>query len=611
MSLVVDINFTGTYTPPVANVVNLNFGPVIPPLPDPKIASVYMSVGAARTTAGLLYASNTSRPFGPSVRAAWETATQNQVTAAAVYEQSQKLRTLNNMVWDGAIKRPRVFEIVLRDLNRSRSAVGVPYEFGARISRVLADRWVNLSRSRSANELRWQSAARIEKSWQDGYKNLFPLKRFSQLPWEVAAHRNKVIAGSFQRAASLNVVSHLPWEWGRHPGPGREPNPPLPPPVPQYVPTADLNFQCRWSPFDPFAVMLNFGRYPCSPTGGFVPVLKVYFVSNYCDVVLLPSGTPIPVKSINISVDVNSWAWSFTASAPMAALDMIAPSSSGVAQIQVTVNGQIWKMLVETYSVQREFGRSSITFGGRSVTAFLAEPYAPKRSFVQASDFTARQLAEAEITRAGLVTGYTLEWNIADWLIPSGVGSFDQKSPVQVVSSIVEAAGGALQSHPANKTLIAIARYPSMPSLWNTLTPDLTLPIDVMKTLGMNWSQKPAYNAVVVSGERQGVTGLIRLSGTAGDQQAQMVTDALITHADAARARGLTILADTGKQARVTIEVPMLASIGLLNPGKLIAVTGDTTAWRGLVRSTGVAAAWDNAQSLTVRQSVELERHFA
>lgn len=52
----------------------------------------------------------------------------------------------------------------------------------------------------------------------------------------------------------------------------------------------------------------------------------------------------------------------------------------------------------------------------------------------------------------------------------------------------------------------------------------------------------------------------------------------------------------------------MLNSVGLLDPGLLIAVGEGTTNWRGLVRATSIAADW--GESLTVRQTVEVERHY-
>lgn len=87
-----------------------------------------------------------------------------------------------------------------------------------------------------------------------------------------------------------------------------------------------------------------------------------------------------------------------------------------------------------------------------------------------------------------------------------------------------------------------------------------------------------------------------------------MVVDSQIKHADAARERGRAILADTGRQAIVTLELPMLAAIGRLDPGLLIAVGEGGDTWRGLVRATRIRAAWN--ESLTVRQQVEVERHL-
>jgi hypothetical protein len=103
------------------------------------------------------------------------------------------------------------------------------------------------------------------------------------------------------------------------------------------------------------------------------------------------------------------------------------------------------------------------------------------------------------------------------------------------------------------------------------------------------------------------VVGFVKRTGTAGDVLAPMVVDPLITHADAARARGGSILANTGKQAMVTVDLPLYDEIGLIEPGTLVQVD-DATAWRGLSRAVSVSAQWTN--ELKVNQSVELERHY-
>ena len=85
-----------------------------------------------------------------------------------------------------------------------------------------------------------------------------------------------------------------------------------------------------------------------------------------------------------------------------------------------------------------------------------------------------------------------------------------------------------------------------------------------------------------------------------------MVTDPLITHADAARQRGLAILSDSGHQARITLKLPVLAETGLIKPGQFVRYVDGPTTRLGLVRST--ALEW---QFPKMRQSISLETHIS
>ncbi len=169
-----------------------------------------------------------------------------------------------------------------------------------------------------------------------------------------------------------------------------------------------------WRP----ALWLDFGTHPCGQpqgTGGFsVPILKVYFMSNSVDAVRLPGREPIPAKSLRLSVDEGSWAWGLSASLPYRALEMVEPTASGPVEIEIAINGVAWVMLVEGFDVRREFGQARLDIRGRSTAAYLAAPYAPKRSFIPAVPFASRQLTEQELTRAGLMTGFALDWRLPD-----------------------------------------------------------------------------------------------------------------------------------------------------------------------------------------------------
>jgi hypothetical protein len=87
-----------------------------------------------------------------------------------------------------------------------------------------------------------------------------------------------------------------------------------------------------------------------------------------------------------------------------------------------------------------------------------------------------------------------------------------------------------------------------------------------------------------------------------------LVIDALITHADAARARGTALLAQAGRQAIVSLEMPLWPTLGVLPVGKLIEVASSSESWRAQVQGVGISAQWQD--TLTVRQTLELVRHF-
>ena len=98
-----------------------------------------------------------------------------------------------------------------------------------------------------------------------------------------------------------------------------------------------------------------------------------------------------------------------------------------------------------------------------------------------------------------------------------------------------------------------------------------------------------------------------RRDALAADKLAAMVTDPLITHAIAARQRGLAILGAAGPQYNVRLDLPVLTGIGqpgVFDVGQLVQINA-TVPWRGRVKAVSV-----NAKRPSLRQSVTLERHL-
>jgi hypothetical protein len=241
---------------------------------------------------------------------------------------------------------------------------------------------------------------------------------------------------------------------------------------------------------------------------------------------------------------------------------------------------------------------------GRGKAAFLDAPYAPIQNFGSDVDRTAQQLMADVLTTNGVSIGWDIDWGLTDWLVPGGSWS-GQGTYIQGANTIAAAAGGYVQPHRTDQELRILPRYPHAPWEWATeVTPDFELPAALAQREAIEWIEKVRYNRVFVQGQVNGVRGQVTRTGTAGDIVAQMVVDSLITHADAARQRGLPVLADTGRQARVTIKVPVLDEIGVIEPGNFVRWVDGATTRLGLVRSTSLEISHPEAW-----QSLLLETH--
>jgi len=294
----------------------------------------------------------------------------------------------------------------------------------------------------------------------------------------------------------------------------------------------------------------------------------------------------IPVRGMSLSLDADTWAWGFSASLPSEALALIEPATPGEPiELEAVVNGSAVRVLVESIETDRVFGRRDVRINGRGVTALLDGPYAPEQTFSNAADRTSQQLID-EI----LPVGWSASWDGVDpWLVPAGACSH-RGTIISAATAIAAAAGGYLLPDPVAQAFTVRPRYPLGPWDWATLTPDFSLPSAVMVREGISWVEKPRYNRVWVTGTTAGVTARITRSGTGGGLIAPMVTDALITHSDAARQRGLRVLSDVGRQAMVTQRLPVLGATGILLPGHIVDYVDGAKTRRGIVRSVNVAA---------------------
>lgn len=397
---------------------------------------------------------------------------------------------------------------------------------------------------------------------------------------------------SHQHAAKLPVgwwQATYPW-----PEPPFDPNAPSSPVALRFCRLADGT------------TALIFGCPPAPPPGGIiVPIRRAYIVLNTITLVRASDSAPLSALSLSLSIDADSWTWGWDASIPGAELALVEPAPGGdPVELLATVNGQQFRLLAERIARDRRFAQSRIRISGRGRAAMLADPHSPIVTRSNGEARTMQQLLADALTINNVGIGWAVDWQAADWLVPAGLYSHTG-SYIAHAQRLAEAAGAYVQADPLLDTLRILPRYPLLPWEWSAATPDITLPSAPVVREAIEWQDKATYNRVFVSGtETGGVLGQITRTGTAGDVVAPMITDPLITHADGARARGRPILADTGRQARITLELPILPETGIITPGKLVQYTDAGTTRRGLVRSTAVTA-----QLPTARQTIELETH--
>lgn len=465
------------------------------------------------------------------------------------------------------------------------------------------------TRLRNRTDFAHQDATRFELSRRSAFQNAAPSrdstrfrhqdgdrsKRAGQWSsWQIAHLLTQRQGSDFQSAWPDPVGWQGRYQEARRPPPGISlwvvPDPPRPEPC--YTPGPHLVLEAVSATDGQLVFVCENHPTPTPPDGKsvVVPIRRVYFVINDVTLQRVSDGAPVPVFSLSLALDAESWTWGFDAVLPARAEVLVVPSSdSGPVELLANVNGTAFRVLAENLSRERVFGDASIRISGRGRNAVLAAPYAPVMTFRNSEARTARQLMDDVLTLNGISLGWSVDWGLVDWNVPAGALAL-QGTWIQALIGIAEAAGGYLLPHPSGQSIRVRHRYPVAPWDWGTVTPDFVLPVDAVSRESLRWVEKPAYNRVFVSGQDVGVLGQVTRAGTAGDVLAPMVVDPLITEAAAARQRGIAVLADTGRQIEVNLRLPVLAETGIIEPGTFVEYRDGSVTRLGLVRATRVEA---------------------
>ena len=90
-------------------------------------------------------------------------------------------------------------------------------------------------------------------------------------------------------------------------------------------------------------------------------IRESYLLMNIITTVVLPARTPLELPSMEISLDIDSFSWSFTGELWGASnIALVEPDENGPKQIEVDINGWKWIFIIERYSTNRRFGDGAL-----------------------------------------------------------------------------------------------------------------------------------------------------------------------------------------------------------------------------------------------------------
>lgn len=335
-----------------------------------------------------------------------------------------------------------------------------------------------------------------------------------------------------------------------------------------------------------------------------VPVQEIYYVLNSFSLVRADTGATIEALDFSADLSADDWGWSWTATIPASALSLVrSPTLGEWVEVIATLNGTPIRLTVERLVRTRQFGKAALKISGRCRASILAEPASPVITVTNTETRTARQLLDTALMINGVSLGWTVDWRLEDWSVPATAWSYSG-TYLGAALRIAEAGGGYVQADETAKTLHLYPYYPVSPWVWASATPDLQLPEDVCITEDIEWTDKAIYNAVWIVGGENGRRDKVKRAGTAADLHAPTIVDPLATDTVMTRQRGLRAIADTGRQALISVKLPILQQTGIINPGKLIRYTERGVTHLGLSRRVSVSwqfpAAW---------QTIGIETH--
>jgi hypothetical protein len=466
--------------------------------------------------------------------------------------------------------------------------------------------WQRFLTSESVGRIIWTAPG--PALWHSGrvVYDLAPgVERRGRVPWGLFARVVQPDSSKWDWAPLRIWQGEVRWSLARlqswnGPVPIPRPIPPAPKPVPHGP--GHLFFHLPHWPVPPsFQGRLHFGRRYSTARYGINMITDLSLVK-------LPNLEPIRFQSLTIEEAMDSHARLLRLIIrDRESYLLLQPDDDfNPAEVRATLNNYSWDFVVTDGDGGFSFGDIQFTVNAQSRIIYLGAPYAPSRDYSETNTRTAHQLADQEVEN----TGFEIVWDTADWLVPEGVFSYQNLTPLDALKRVTSAVGAYIRDDTIAPQVVVTPKYLIEPWLWSQQQPVTTISASQARSLTIQNLRHDDTNRVVVSG---GNTGKVRVvavrSGTAGDHSQALSSDSLICDIDAGAERTRQFFCAAGRHCDVVLSgIPLAPAPGdpkLLRLGDLVRVEWrDETPWIGMV--TGVKI---NAQIGSLLMDVTLD-HF-
>ncbi|MGB0732108.1 MAG: hypothetical protein ACPGPF_00035 [Pontibacterium sp.] len=563
----------------------------------PTVSGSINAVISLNVTAPVVNNPAISTPLTSNTLSAWQSADAKTIAKTSSWEESQRQRSTVANVWQSGLTRESNQQAVWQAKPVLNAVTAAVWERAAQFMGAAPASWTAIPQAKQRAGVLWQKARIASAPVAERFTYPPQLNDCLTASWDEIASAGIARALPFTWPAERSIQTALIYEYAGLPALGTSqlftPTEPVPEPVSFGSPDLLFIGERVDSPSIVFGALL---RRPQQ-------TIRVIRIMATIELTRLSDGAPIECNEVNWEADADSWGWRFDAVLPRDSdLAIVSPTVDGPVDVRCLINGHEFIGMVEGYETERQFGEKRYRINGRSRTAWLAAPYAPKSSSIVTSSITAQQICAAVLEN----TGFTLEWLSPDWIVPANVFSYQALEPIAVIKRVAESIGSIVQSDRATKTLRVLPRYAISPHQW--ATPSLYLSLSEIERLGADYRRMPAYNRAIVAGSTEGgVIVQATRDGTAGDELAPHVIDSLITDVTAGRERARNEIAKGGQWEDIRIAT-YLPEGGLIEPCTLIQVD-DTTPFIGQTSLTQVNAT-STATSVNVSQTIHIERYL-